>query len=165
MVKHPAAIRWPGLNPWLGKNSWRRKWRPTPVLLPGKFHGQRSLVGYSPRGCKKSDTTEWLHFTSLTLAKLLTPMLVIYLSNFFFAFSTSFCWHFPPSNCLLISIWLCNNVHFICGFKRNHKPQVVFAPPYPAYMLHVLNLLSKGPVISKAIPLLTLKLIKGLYHS
>ena len=33
-------------------------WVPTPVLLPGKFHGQRSLVGYSPWGCKESDTTE-----------------------------------------------------------------------------------------------------------
>ena len=44
---------------------WRRKWQSTPVLLPGKFHGQRSLVGYSPWGCKESDTTEQLHFTSL----------------------------------------------------------------------------------------------------
>ena len=37
---------------------WRRKWKPAPVFLPGKFHGQRSLVGYSPRGHKESDTTE-----------------------------------------------------------------------------------------------------------
>ena len=35
----------------------------TLILLPGKFHGLRSLVGYSPWGCKKSDTTERLHFT------------------------------------------------------------------------------------------------------
>ena len=41
---------------------WRRKWQPTPVLLPGKSHGQRSLVGCSPWGCWGSDTTEWLHF-------------------------------------------------------------------------------------------------------
>ena len=41
---------------------WRRKWHPTPVLLPGKCHGQRSLVGCSPLGHKESDTTEWLHF-------------------------------------------------------------------------------------------------------
>ena len=40
---------------------WRRKWQPTPVLLPRKFHGWRSLVGYSPWGCKESDTTEQLH--------------------------------------------------------------------------------------------------------
>ena len=40
---------------------WRRKWQPTPVFLPGKFHGQRSLVGYSPWGHKELDTTERLH--------------------------------------------------------------------------------------------------------
>ena len=39
-------------------------WQPTPVLLPGKFHGWKSLVGYSPWGCKESDTTERLRFTS-----------------------------------------------------------------------------------------------------
>ena len=38
----------PGFNPWVGKIHWRRKWQPTPVLLPGKSHGQRSLAGYSP---------------------------------------------------------------------------------------------------------------------
>ena len=40
----------------------RRKWQPTPVLLPGESHGGRSLVGYSPWGHKELDTTEWLHF-------------------------------------------------------------------------------------------------------
>ena len=39
----------------------RRQWHPTPVLLPGKSHGWRSLVGCSPWGCKESDTTERLH--------------------------------------------------------------------------------------------------------
>ena len=41
---------------------WRRKWQSTPVLSPGKSHGQKSLVGYiSPWGHKESDTTEWLN--------------------------------------------------------------------------------------------------------
>ena len=40
----------------------RRQWHPTPVVLPGKSHGWRSLVGCSPWGCKESDTTERLHF-------------------------------------------------------------------------------------------------------
>ena len=40
---------------------WRRRWHPTPVLLPGNSHGQRSLVGCSPLGHEESDTTEWLH--------------------------------------------------------------------------------------------------------
>ena len=43
-------------------NIRRRQWQPTPVLLPGKFHGQRSLEGCSPWGRKESDTTERLHF-------------------------------------------------------------------------------------------------------
>ena len=41
---------------------WRRQWRPTPVLLPEKSHGQRSLVGCSPWGREESDMTEWIHF-------------------------------------------------------------------------------------------------------
>ena len=41
---------------------WRRQWHPTPVLLPGKSHGWRSLVGCSPWGRQESDTTETLHF-------------------------------------------------------------------------------------------------------
>ena len=44
---------------------WRRKWQPTPIFLPGKSHGRRILLGYSPWGRKESDTTGWLHFTSL----------------------------------------------------------------------------------------------------
>ena len=47
--------------------SWlRRQWQPTPVLLPGKSHGQRSLVGYGQWGRKESDTTEWLNWTELS---------------------------------------------------------------------------------------------------
>ena len=42
---------------------WRREWQPTPVFLPGESHGQRSLVGYSPRGHKESGTTERLTFS------------------------------------------------------------------------------------------------------
>ena len=53
--------RRPGFDPWIGKIPWRRKWQSTPVLLLGKSHGQRSLVGYSPWGHKESDTTEQLH--------------------------------------------------------------------------------------------------------
>ena len=48
----------PGSIPRLGRFPWRRKWQPTPVLLPGKSHGLRSLVGYSPWGHKELDTIE-----------------------------------------------------------------------------------------------------------
>ena len=40
VVKNPPAY-----DPWVGKIPWSRKWQPTPVFLPGKFHGRRSLVG------------------------------------------------------------------------------------------------------------------------
>ena len=53
----------------VGKNIWRRQWHPTPVLLPGKSHGQRSLVGYSPWGGEESDTTERLRFHFHALEK------------------------------------------------------------------------------------------------
>ena len=43
-----------GFDPWVGKSSWRRKWQPTPIFLPGKSHGQRSLVGYSPWGSERA---------------------------------------------------------------------------------------------------------------
>ena len=46
----------------------RRQWQPTPVLLPGKSDGQRSLVGYSPWGCKESDTAEQLHLHCIVMA-------------------------------------------------------------------------------------------------
>ena len=52
----------PGLIAGLGKMPWRRVWQSTPVLLPGKSHGRRSLVGCSPWGREELDTTEWLHF-------------------------------------------------------------------------------------------------------
>ena len=53
----------PGFDIWVGKIPWRRKWQPTPVFLPGESHGQRSLVDYSPRGHKESDTMDWLTFS------------------------------------------------------------------------------------------------------
>ena len=45
-------------GPWVGTISCRREWLPIPVFLPGEFHGQRNLAGYSPWGCKELDTTE-----------------------------------------------------------------------------------------------------------
>ena len=62
VVKNPPAnagdSRNVGSNPWVGKISWSRKWQTTPVFLLGKFHGQRSLAGYSPQGCRELDMTE-----------------------------------------------------------------------------------------------------------
>ena len=67
MVKNLPAKQETGFSPWVGKIFWRREWQSHPVFLPGKSHGQRSLVGYSSWGRKESDTTE-----RLTLVLLLT---------------------------------------------------------------------------------------------
>ena len=50
-----------GFDLWFGTIPWNRKWQPIPIFLPGNFHGQRSLAGYSPWGCKELDTTEHTH--------------------------------------------------------------------------------------------------------
>ena len=49
-----------GLDPWVRKIPGNRKRQSIPVFLPGKFCGQRSLAGYSPRDCRKLDTTDQL---------------------------------------------------------------------------------------------------------
>ena len=53
--RRPKRLRF---DPWVGKIPQRRPWEPTPVLLPGESHGQRSPVGYSPEGHRESDMTE-----------------------------------------------------------------------------------------------------------
>ena len=61
MVNHLLQWGRPRFSPWVGI-SWRRKWQPTPVFLPGKSPGQKSLEGYSLWGHKESDMTEQLHY-------------------------------------------------------------------------------------------------------
>ena len=60
MAKTPSAMQETWIQSLGQEDPQRRKWEPTPVLLPGESHGQRSLVGYSPWGCKESDMTEGL---------------------------------------------------------------------------------------------------------
>ena len=61
LVKNPPAMQETRFNPCVGKIPWRI---PTPVFLPGESHGQRSLVGYHPWGCKESDTTHRTEHTA-----------------------------------------------------------------------------------------------------
>ena len=61
MFKEPACqCRRCGFDPWVREIPWRGKWQATPVLLPGKFHGQKSLAGYSPRNCKTA-VQDWVN--------------------------------------------------------------------------------------------------------
>ena len=59
-VKNPSAMQETQAGSLSQKDSLEKKWQPTPVFLPGEFHGQRSLADYSPWGRKESDTTEQL---------------------------------------------------------------------------------------------------------
>ena len=59
MGSHRVGHDWSNLAA-VAAAAWRRKWLPIPVFLPGKFHGQRSLAGYSLWGPKELDMTEWL---------------------------------------------------------------------------------------------------------
>ena len=60
-----------GFDPWVRKIPWKRAWLPTPVFLPVKSHGLRSLVGYSPCGCKELDTAEATEHACMQRSKLI----------------------------------------------------------------------------------------------
>ena len=60
--------------------SWRREWLPTPVFLPGESHGERSLAGYSPYGCKELDMTELTLSLSITREMLVKITLSCHLT-------------------------------------------------------------------------------------
>ena len=64
-----------GFDPWAGQITYRRAWQPTPVFLPGEFHGQRSLVGYSPWDCKSQ--------TQLKHLSMHTPMVTLWETSCF----------------------------------------------------------------------------------
>ena len=90
----------PSLIPGLGRSLWRREWIPTPVFLPGEFHGQRNLVGFGSWGCKESDTTDWL---TLSLSLLIHLWCNVW-SEIFIDSIDVLCWfiHFDslPFNCM-----------------------------------------------------------------
>ena len=66
-------------NPWVRKIPWRKKWQLTPLSLPRKPHGQRSMAGYSPWGCRVRD--DWATNTLVSLSRLKTPMINILYKN------------------------------------------------------------------------------------
>ena len=83
-------------DPWVVKIPWRRKWQPTPVLLPGESHGQRSLAGYSPWGSQESDMTERLSTCSTVAYSLCKPE-EYFTSSYFGFYKESACNTGDPS--------------------------------------------------------------------
>ena len=103
-----------GFDSWVWKIPWSRKWRPTPVFLPAEFHGQRTLVGYSPWELKESDTTEHKHTQRLSSKRLLFSLKFILSSPnplmlFLFCYHLSFGQLSTKQNwcCSLQSLLLC----------------------------------------------------------
>ena len=67
VVETPPAVQETRVRSLGGEDPWRRKWQPTPVFLPGEPHGQKCLVGHSPRGLTELDTTEAAEHTHQSL--------------------------------------------------------------------------------------------------
>ena len=88
VVKNPSANAGDGRGfyPWVGKIPWRRKRQPTPVLLPGKCYGQRSLASFSPRGCKELDMIEHTHSTNMVSF----PFYLLFYLRY-----VGWCWNLP----------------------------------------------------------------------
>ena len=90
--------------------SWRRQWQPTPVLLPGKSHGQKSLGGCSPWGREESDMTERLHFTLLVFISCRNVFVIPLINPYStFAFIPCMCFQLELNTailCLLVSALL-----------------------------------------------------------
>ena len=93
LVAQTVIFLWcrrPRFNPWVRKIPWRRDWQPIPIFLPGGFHGQRTLVGYSAWHCKESSMTEWL--STHTLKRKVYYVLALFLvpSNLTFFMSSKY---------------------------------------------------------------------------
>ena len=65
LIKNPPVMRETCVRSLGWEDPWRREWLPTPVFWPGEFHGQGSLAGYSPWGCKELDMTERLSLSQV----------------------------------------------------------------------------------------------------
>ena len=122
-----------GWDPWVGKIPWRKKWQSTPVSLPGKSHGQRSLGGYSPWDQKDLDTTERAHMCTHTHRARVTP-------------SSWFVWELvslilkvsPPRTLLILGVHLPCKIRCQCHACNPFRLGVYQLPlPVPASLLTI----------------------------
>ena len=89
-LKRLPAMRRPGFDHWVRKIPWRRKWQPTPAFLPGESHGQRGLVGYSPRSWTRLSNFTFTFFFSMYFC----PFVVLYVEFFFNISKVTYILHF-----------------------------------------------------------------------
>ena len=146
-----------GFDPYVGKIPWSSKWQPTPVFSPGKFHGQRSLAGYSPWSHKGLDTTKHAHTRTHTHTHTHTH---IYRMTFFaketshslkikdntYTMQDAFLWHslsFPlihPSRQFILT-----GLVFIV-WVPHHSTRIIKKPTshFSEKKFHIWHLLSSG---------------------
>ena len=119
-----------GFNPCVRKIPWRRAWQPTPVILPGESHGQRSLADYRPEGHKWSDTTEVTkhsiaHVPSIcTLWRFLTINRCWILSKVFSEFIEMMRFLFFNLLMWCITLWFVHTEKFLCPWDKSHLNMV-----------------------------------------
>ena len=98
-------------DPWVGKIPWRRKWQFTQIFFPGKSHGQRSLAGYSPWGCREQDTIQQLSTQEKTREELdVNDLMGLYPRQIKLHLALLFLWndlqgtstHFLPTICSIL---------------------------------------------------------------
>ena len=105
---------------------WRREWQPTPVLLPGKSHGRRSLLVYSPWGHKESASTESLHFTSLWYGSPFGLMASLLLVSLVTCEVWSLDLYLKRLPCFMVYILLQNSIRHPCS-TRDLGPRVLLS--------------------------------------
>ena len=154
----------PGFVPWVRKIPWKRKWQPTPLLLPGKSHGWKSLVVYSPWGSKESDMTERLHFHFrwgiLHRVLLVIGWCWVLYSSGFICVSSHYLMR-PRVNSLVVlesvlplqmlRAWSLDHLHrsFLFEFKLTEKSSYPFSDDSPLELPGSLHLHSRSPGLPK----------------
>ena len=154
-----------GFDPWVGKIHCSRKWQPTPVFLPGKFHGQRSLEGYSPWVSKSwTPLSNWAHthtciyflfvypegsltvFFDLTMVYLFIPLF-----RDSWIVSQIFLWKHCCSECSC-SCLLCTQASISLGCSPANE-KAALRIHLPTAFLDIVNLFSKAGASIGAFPI------------
>ena len=165
MVKNPPAMQEMQVQSLGGEYPQRRQWQATPAFLPGKSHGQRSLVGYSPQGRKESDMTEHAQMHAFPEIKIVIRIFknkVITLWSSFRRLGTR--GPFMERSCdkrehrskveiPRADVHLTNNRHRVinCWIKRNHTPDC-FLLTKTAFYLFIGRSSSRRKVMSFTSP-------------